>query len=91
VTLNRESRQEQAAGFVEAGNQMIEHFDAALTRFESEVRDGTANVRVVAQNGQGGGGAFGLTELLILLAMNLRWLQQRIHNRRTKSAIQNAS
>jgi rhombotail lipoprotein len=69
VNLDREARQEEAAGFVEAGNQMIEHFDAALTQFESEVRDGTANVRVMARNGQGGGGAFGIAELLTLLSI----------------------
>lgn len=69
VNLNRKSRQDEAAGFIEAGDQMIEHFDAALTRFESEVREGTANVRVVSRNGQGGGGAFGMTELLVLLSI----------------------
>jgi rhombotail lipoprotein len=69
VNLNRESREEGADGFAAAGDQMIEHFDAALTAFESEVRAGTANVRVVSQNGSGGGGAFGLAELLMLLAV----------------------
>jgi rhombotail lipoprotein len=69
VNLNRESREEGAEGFAAAGDQMIEHFDAALTAFESEVRAGTANVRVVSRNGSGGGGAFGLVELLILLAV----------------------
>ncbi len=68
VNVDRESRRDGAAGFVEAGNQMIEHFDTALTAFESEVRAGTANVRVVTQNGSGGG-AFGLSEVLILLAV----------------------
>lgn len=66
VNLDRESRKDGAAGFVDAGNQMIEHFDAALTAFEADVRAGTANVRVVSRNGSGGG-AFGIPELLILL------------------------
>jgi hypothetical protein len=48
---------------------MIEHFDMELTAFESEVRAGTANVRVVSQNGAWGGGAFGISEALILLAV----------------------
>jgi rhombotail lipoprotein len=69
VNVDRESRQDGAAGIVAAGDQMIEHFDTALTAFESEVRAGTANVRVVARNESGGGGAFGLAEALILLAV----------------------
>ena len=69
VNLDRESRKDGAVGFEEAGKQMIEDFDAALTAFESEVRAGTANVRVVARNGSGGGGAFGMTEVLILLTV----------------------
>jgi rhombotail lipoprotein len=69
VNLDRESREDGTAGFVDAGNQMIEHFDAALTAFESEVRTGAANVRVVSRNGSGGGGAFAILEVLILLAI----------------------
>ena len=69
VNLDRVSREKGAEGFIEAGDQMIEHFDAALTAFESEVRAGTANVRVVTRDGSGGGGAFGMPELLVLLAV----------------------
>jgi rhombotail lipoprotein len=69
VNVNREARQEGAAGFVEAGDMMIEQFDAALTTFESDVRAGRANVRIVAGNTAGGGGAFGIPEVLILLTV----------------------
>jgi rhombotail lipoprotein len=69
VNVDRESRKDGAASMVDAGDQMIEHFDAALTAFESEVRAGTANVRVVSPNGSGGGGASGIAEVLILLAI----------------------
>jgi rhombotail lipoprotein len=77
VNLDRESRKDGAAGFLDAGNQMIENFDAALTTFESEVRAGTTKVRVVSQNGYGGAGAFGIPELLILLAGSLAHRKSR--------------
>jgi rhombotail lipoprotein len=69
VNVDRESRKDGATGFLDAGDQMIEHFDAALTAFESEVRAGTANVRVVSRDGSGGGGAFGIVEALVLLTV----------------------
>jgi len=82
VNVERESRKDGAAGMIEAGDQMIEHFDAALTAFESEVRAGTANVRVVSRNGSGGGGAFGMTEVLGLLAVACWPAVRRMRSRR---------
>jgi rhombotail lipoprotein len=69
VNVRREVRQEGAAGFAAAADEMIENFDTALTSFESDVRAGSANVRVVARAGRGGGGAAGATEVLALLAL----------------------
>ena len=80
VTLieeRRESREAGASGFSAASEQMIQHFDAALTDFEAQVRAGHANVRVVRKDGSGGG-AFTWPWLLALLPlaaaqMRVRW------------------
>jgi rhombotail lipoprotein len=67
IDESRESRAAGAAAFSAASDQMIEHFDTALTGFEAQVRAGHANVRVVRKDGSGGG-ALGLLELGALLA-----------------------
>ena len=64
----RESREAGGAAFSAASGQMIQHFDAALTDFEAQVRAGHANVRVVRKDGSGGG-AFTWPWLLALLAV----------------------
>jgi rhombotail lipoprotein len=73
VTLldeNRRLRETASAAFTAATQQMIDHFDSALTAFESEVREGTANVNVVSNHGKpasgGGGGAVDWLALLFL-------------------------
>ena len=55
----REAREAGNGGFSVASDQMIQHFDAALTAFEAEVRAGHANVRVVHKGGGGGSGGGG--------------------------------
>lgn len=66
----RRLREAAAAGFTAATRQMIEHFDGALTAFESEVREGKANVRVVSnKNTAGGGGSLEGWWLLALLPL----------------------
>ncbi len=66
----RELRTSSADAFASATNQTIEHFDTALDQFESQVRAGTAPVRVVSRSGSnssgGGAGAFGWVDLLLL-------------------------
>jgi len=80
VDIERDSRRASAAGFTDATDQMLSHFDAALTAFQTDVRNGKANVRVVARSadrragtgGTGGGGridAFDITALLLLVAV----------------------
>jgi len=79
VDIERDSRRASAAGFTDATDQMLSHFDVALTAFQTDVRNGNANVRVVARSadrragtgGTGGGGridAFDITALLLLVA-----------------------
>jgi rhombotail lipoprotein len=66
----RETREADITGFNAATEQMIGHFDAALTKFEADVRSGTAPVRVVSKNAAGntgGGGAFGGGFIALLL------------------------
>jgi hypothetical protein len=50
---------------------MIEHFDAALRKFESDVHEGKANVRVVSNRsgGIGGGGSLDWFTLFVLLPL----------------------
>jgi rhombotail lipoprotein len=56
VEEGRQSRESGAESFGRATTQLIEHFDAALGQFESDVREGKANVRVSSSGGRGGGG-----------------------------------
>jgi rhombotail lipoprotein len=73
IDADRNSREESAAGFDKATDEMIGNFDAALTAFEADVHDGKANVRVVARGARsgasGGGGTVDLWELLALLSL----------------------
>jgi rhombotail lipoprotein len=83
TTLNdqpREFREADSSGFSAAADQLIEHFDTALTAFEAEVRAGRANVRVVHKSGSGtGGGAgeFSWPWLLPLLGLVLVRVRRR--------------
>lgn len=80
VDQPRELRATTADGFTRATDSMIEHFDLALTKFESDVREGTARVKVVHKDGsgRGGGGAVGALEALALLPLvGLRRLRLR--------------
>jgi len=74
----RASRTADIASFSVATDQMIEHFDVALSQFERDVRAGKANVRVVARGG-GGGGAFDLLSLIALLALSALCVERRRH------------
>jgi rhombotail lipoprotein len=51
----REARASQGEGFSAATDELIENFDRALTRFETDVREGKANVRVTQRAASGGG------------------------------------
>jgi rhombotail lipoprotein len=69
-------RRQQDDGFSAATGQLIEHFDAALGKFESDVHEGRANVRVAQRNGAdgaeaGGGGAIGGLVLALLAILSL--------------------
>ena len=62
IDEEREARESGVASFGSATAQMIDNFDAALTKFEGDVRAGKANIRVARResNGRaGGGGASG--------------------------------
>jgi rhombotail lipoprotein len=68
VDENRRLRETATEAFAAATQQMIDHFDGALTAFETEVRDGKANVRVVSNHGKPtGGGGLGAIDWLALL------------------------
>jgi len=82
IEERRESREAGAAAFRAASEQMTQHFDAALTAFEAQVRTGHANVRVVRKDGSGGV-AFTWPWLLALLPaaaarVRARWRAMRI-------------
>lgn len=73
----RESREASGEGFTAATGQMIENFDAALTKFQEEVRAGQAPVRIVKRGGNyqtastGGGGALDWVSLALLASVCL--------------------
>jgi rhombotail lipoprotein len=80
IDADRETREANITGFNAATDQMIEHFDAALSKFEADVRSGTAPIRVVSNNAAGnpgGGGALGGGFIgLLLLAVARRVISQ---------------
>ncbi len=72
VDQEREARESGAASFGSATTQMIDNFDAALTKFEADVRAGKANIRVAKRESSGragGGGSFGPLALGMLLVV----------------------
>jgi len=77
IDADRKTRGAAAEGYDAATDQMIEHFDTALTKFEADVRSGKASVQVVRKNRaerpgdgtSGGGGALSWPLILALLAM----------------------
>ena len=69
IDVARESRAAGDAGFSAASEQMIGHFDTALTAFETEVRAGRANVHIAHHGGAGGGGALTWPWLAALSAL----------------------
>jgi len=75
VSAAQAERTASAGGYDAAANQMIVHFDGALTDFEAQVKAGKANVQVVHRGGNsGGGGTLDGLSLAALLAMRLLWL-----------------
>lgn len=67
VRADRERRATGVAGFDAAAGRLIENFDAALVRFEEDVRTGTARVQVASSSGvSGGGGAFDWVMIAVL-------------------------
>jgi rhombotail lipoprotein len=90
LNTDRLTREAGVAGFSAATDQLIEHFDAALVRFEGDVKAGRAAVKVVHKNavagswnsgiGSSGGGAVGWPEVLaLLLVLALRYASGRLH------------
>jgi rhombotail lipoprotein len=79
VDENRRLRETATEAFAAATQQMIDHFDSALTAFESAVRDGKANVRVVSNHGKptSGGGAIDGPILLMLFALMMLSARRR--------------
>jgi rhombotail lipoprotein len=74
IDAARDTHSAAADGYAAATDEMIEHFDTALTKFESDVRSGNAPVRVVrktdaGRSGSGGGGALDWPFILVLLTL----------------------
>ncbi len=67
----KEMRSAATDGFSRATDSMIDHFDVALSKFEADVKSGTAHVKVVNKDGspRGGAGAFGAEDALLLLPL----------------------
>jgi rhombotail lipoprotein len=75
IDSRRNTRETATAGYGTATDQMIDHFDAALTKFEADVRSGKAAVQLVRKNDSGhagGGGALGWPVLALLMLVTFR-------------------
>ena len=86
INENRRLRETATEGFNVATQQMIDHFDSALTAFESDVREGKANVKVVSNRGKpsyGGGGSIDWLALLFLMSVATGTAWRRRHAHRT--------
>ena len=83
INENRRLRETATEGFNVATQQMIDHFDSALTAFESDVREGKANVKVVSNRGKpsyGGGGSIDWLALLFLMSVaTTKYTRHRRH------------
>ncbi len=83
-------RKQQRVGFDQATDALIGNFRTELTGFESRVRAGTADVKVVRQaRGGGGGGSLDLMLLALLFGCltttaTVRW---HVHGRRCLSGV----
>jgi rhombotail lipoprotein len=79
VKEDRRLREASAEGYDSATQQLIEHFDSALTAFEAEVREGKANVQIVSNNGRptGGGGSIDWLALLFLVPLAVAAARRR--------------
>lgn len=75
IKQDERMRRDEVDGFTAASLQMIDHFDTALVKFEADVREGRANVKVAqrssASNASGGGGGVDGWLLAFLSAMAL--------------------
>jgi rhombotail lipoprotein len=73
IDVDRDARSASAQSFDAATGAMIGNFDTALTGFETSVREGKANVRVVNRDKPGGatsgGGSLGYSELLVMFLL----------------------
>jgi rhombotail lipoprotein len=75
VGAQHDTRETATAGYGAATDEVIDHFDAALTKFEADVRSGKAAVQVVRNNDPGhagGGGALGWPVLALLMLVTFR-------------------
>jgi len=77
------SRSSQGKSFASAGDQMIEHFDAALKQFQENVRSGKARVRVTRERASSGGGGAGSIDGALVVAV-LGLLAARLRRRRNE-------
>jgi len=71
IDADRNTRRASAEGFSAATDQMIANFDGALAKFENDVHEGRAHVRIISGTASGGhgGGAAGPWELVGLLGL----------------------
>jgi rhombotail lipoprotein len=81
IERQRESREASAKSFKAATGQLIENFDAALVKFESDVRSGKANVRVTQRTPSPatGGGSFSWADALFLILLTVAAAHLRKH------------
>jgi rhombotail lipoprotein len=80
IDENRLLRETSVESFTAATQQMIDHFDGALTAFEADVRDGKSNVKVVSNHGKptlGGGGSLDGLGLALLTLLSLAAIARR--------------
>lgn len=84
IGQQRESRNASAKSFNAATGHLMDNFDAALVKFEADVRSGKANVRVTQRNPRPatqGGGSSSWPDVLFLMLLAVATANLRKSNR----------
>lgn len=71
INLTEELRADSMTSFNEATDKMIQNLDFQLSSFTDKIKNNPKKAQVIMREGYSGGGAFGVFEIVLLLALVL--------------------